>query len=800
MSNGDTPSLFDGEREAPDSRLVAEVSAAVVASVSDALRIQLADDVATSMTTQITRRVSELVDERLREQVSAINGLRATIEEVGENLARQQRQAAAAEQELRATVDRAVDRAAASSRGEGGTEFAALRLRLDDAIHRLEIPPPDLTPIHDVLQEIHAIVRDDGTVREEFVRLRESVHDIVVRSAPDLAPLNDRLTDIAATVESRRQRDDAHHEAVLESLGSLSTSVGEIRFDPTSTIAAVDRLRDQLVQTLPDVTTITGALRANRDELLAQLSGIAGQLDELRAGAGRDSTDALAAEHAAASAAVAERFVELRDVVTAEIHAQQTHLDEIRLAVAGHHTDLQPVLDAIAQSARVTSQTTSEQGDATVTRLQGVMDSHLRSVALAIESNTLEIGSVGAVLEMIENAVTQLRVDVDPTDAIATLSQRLGEHTPLQVADVTRAVDPILTATSVLTEQLRTVTARLAIIERSTSATDNLASLESAIANLNADVLRIATETQTEADGRRDALSQITAIMSNQRGVLTSLRSAIERLPDQLTPPTIDLRPALEALAEIDSRLPDQARIDSGQSRLSERINGLAADVQTAIERVEAVQNSASDGLLTRLTAIERAIDSVGETDSISDAETRLTQRVEANFATLRTKLDDQFLMTDSVGANMSQLNATLVKASEEPHQLRRDLDRTLDQLAEHLGAAMREMRTELHRAADDPIALRSSVEAGLDRISGRFQSDAGRILEAVTLAQEDADGRLRRIDTQVSELRRSVEQVRRQAASLPPARPSRPAPWNVEPAAEVQDESHPVEAGEPDE
>ena len=79
----------------------------------------------------------------------------------------------------------------------------------------------------------------------------------------------------------------------------------------------------------------------------------------------------------------------------------------------------------------------------------------------------------------------------------------------------------------------------------------------------------------------------------------------------------------------------------------------------------------------------------------------------------------------------------------------------------------MRELRSEHGNELEAPGALRSSVEAGLDRISGRFQTDTGRILEAVSAAQEDTDGRLRRIDAQVTELRRIVDRVRRETEDL---------------------------------
>ena len=224
--------------------------------------------------------------------------------------------------------------------------------------------------------------------------------------------------------------------------------------------------------------------------------------------------------------------------------------------------------------------------------------------------------------------------------------------------------------------------------------------------------------------------------------------------------PDIDLAKLHAQLADLATKVDDTSDIE----RVRAAIEHVAEDVAGA--RAESARSEMVDQLSQRLDSLQATVDSIRADDALRDTELRLSHRVDANSESLRAKIDDQRALADSLAANVSQLNAALTLASEQPQQLRRDLDRTLEQLAERLGGAMRDLRKELE-SGDEPLALRSSVEAGLDRITGRFQTDTSRILEAVAAAQDDADGRLRRIDNQMTELRRAVDRARRETDRL---------------------------------
>ena len=170
----------------------------------------------------------------------------------------------------------------------------------------------------------------------------------------------------------------------------------------------------------------------------------------------------------------------------------------------------------------------------------------------------------------------------------------------------------------------------------------------------------------------------------------------------------------------------------------------------------------AIDEIAAKLESLENAVDAAGTDDALREAELRLGRRIDVTGEAIRTRIDDQRVLADSLAANVSQLNAALTKASEEPQQLRRDLDRILEQLAERMGAAMRDLRSSSRAStrSHSPCGARSRPDSTASRAASS-PTPAGSSPRS-TSAQEDADSRLRRIDTQVTELRRAVELVRR--------------------------------------
>ncbi len=558
--------------------------------------------------------------------------------------------------------------------------------------------------------------------------------------------------DIVAVVQAIGQRLDAIERAVMAESERAESGRTSLRLE-------IDALRAGIEESTADLQPVHGAL--------AELIDALGQQIE-------DSRNA-----AISTLAAVEVLAERVDHGRVDLRPVQTQLDALvervdQPGLADQLVELRRSLDLSSVRAGITELVEAgavqlEATERTTTGLRDAID------ALATTPpQSADLMPVVRSLEALREHYDETQPDLDAlVGAMTALRTQLVET--INGAASANKVD-----LSPITEQLR----------------DDRIIAETAAARLHEDIERVARQLH---EGRAESLStadRLSSSLTPQPVDLDPVLAAIDTLRADL--PETDLTPLNEELARLRSTVaaaePDLSplkaslaeMVDSLASNFTESRNATErvirtiagidlpdpADARTDLAPVLAAIDSIDrrlDGLGSRLDALQRAVDVLRDDETLRDAELRLTRRVDSNTEALRVKIDDQRTLADSLAANVSQLNAALTVASEEPQQLRRDLDRILEQLAERMGGAMRELRGEL-RGADEPLALRSSVEAGLDRITGRFQSDTGRILDAVTSAQEDADGRLRRIDNQVTELRRAVDRVRRDADRFEPA------------------------------
>ena len=419
----------------------------------------------------------------------------------------------------------------------------------------------------------------------------------------------------------------------------------------------------------------------------------------------------------------------------------EARFDQLGTAIADNRPDLQPVLDAVSDNRPdlqpVLDAITDNRPD-----LQPVLDAitasrpDLQPVLEAITSQQPDLSTVESALAELARTVEVSRPDLDPVrESLGRLHDLVAEKEPDlgPVRSELREVRTAIAASAEPVDPLRDDIAALA--DRLAAARDDLAPLRQELGELRRDVAH-----------HRPDLSSIEA----------SLTTILDALAEGITENRNGRQQVIETVDHVRQLLPDP--------KATERLADAVAQVSQAVSDAgaRAVHPDAVATIAARLEAVHSTIDSLGLDERLRETELHLGRRLDVNADSVRSRIDDQQALTDALAANVSQLNAALTLASEAPQQLRRDLDRVLEQLAERVGSAMHELRIELRGRGPEPIALHSSVEAGLDRISGRFQNDAGRILQAVSAAQEDTDGRLRRIDAQVTELRRTVERSRR--------------------------------------
>lgn len=186
-----------------------------------------------------------------------------------------------------------------------------------------------------------------------------------------------------------------------------------------------------------------------------------------------------------------------------------------------------------------------------------------------------------------------------------------------------------------------------------------------------------------------------------------------------------DLGPALAAIADLAQRedegrheLADLVRVASARinvvaeelghlgRRILEPDAGLAAVERALVELRDGLAGAGASGDGTPvsvapvdLTPVLERLDRLSAVASPEGAvageagDPGALERMEAALNDLRRRVEHQRKLSDSLAAQVSQMNAALVKASEEPQQLRRDLDRIVQQLADTVQASLRELR-----------------------------------------------------------------------------------------------------------
>ena len=687
--------------------------------------------------------------------------------------------------------------------------------RLDELAAR-DLPEPDLGPIRTQLDAITALLertdleeRIDQLARtSDTTAIRAGIAEVVEAGATQLETVERTANELRSAVAAlaERQPEAPDLEPVVRAVEGLRSHYDETQPDLDALIGAMTALRTQIIEAIdttaaehgvdvaPLVAQVVDARQATETTiggLRSEVEALARTLDSIRAEA-RASNDRLESNLAPPAVdldpvlrAIAELQEQIPTVDLGPIHTQLealpgrlpvVDLDPILEALAALPTsipsvDLTPLQDRIdalpAQFPDLDLRPLEQAVDALRTTIPEPTDldpvrASIEDLRASIPAPT-DLGPVQAAVESVREAVQA----IDLSSLHSRIDALPGQFPETDLQPFRQAVDELRASVPPAVDLAP-------VYEAISSLRDDFPELDLDPIRRDLDALRSAVvSSQPDLSPVRETLGEILASLAEG---ITESRNITERVVDAVAgieiPPApdlaearTDLGPVLAAIDGLDRRMDDTTATD----RLRDTVRQVADDVAAA--RAELTPASAIDELASRIEVLQAAVDSLRADDTLREAEVRLARRVDTNTEALRAKIDDQRALADSLAANVSQLNAALTIASEEPQQLRRDLDRILEQLAERMGGAMRELRNEL-QSAEEPLALRSSVEAGLDRITGRFQTDTGRILEAVAAAQDDADGRLRRIDNQVTELRRAVDRVRRESEPFEAASP----------------------------
>ena len=235
------------------------------------------------------------------------------------------------------------------------------------------------------------------------------------------------------------------------------------------------------------------------------------------------------------------------------------------------------------------------------------------------------------------------------------------------------------------------------------------------------------------------------------------LRDRIERVADQVS----DLAKGVDALGERVDRSSDA--VQAGTDALSELSANASStrDALRTLRQATATESSANrDGFVEvrdQVAEIDRRIVSRAQMDDvrqrIEQAERSLAHQANVIGEAIRSRVDDQRVLSRELAAQISALNAAVSTSEPSSELVRRDVQSTVEVLAERVAHAMGELRSDFREA--------QSRQARALASSDTTRVDASQLSSTLRSVQDSTDERLRRIDGQLSELRNSLDLLR---------------------------------------
>lgn len=277
-------------------------------------------------------------------------------------------------------------------------------------------------------------------------------------------------------------------------------------------------------------------------------------------------------------------------------------------------------------------------------------------------------------------------------------------------------------------------------------------------------------------DARLDALSAQLAHIVDTVGTLRDAPAAaapvdvshdLATLSDRIADTSLDSAVNREVLQRLDGVVTAMGesvnRLGSGLDAVRGMVEGLRATVLSRDTSSESIDAAVSD-LSDRISALDRRMVSRADIDEVrqrvEQAEVALAHQANIIGEALRRRVDDQRVLSSELGAQLANLTASISDSVDLPDKVRREIHKEVEELAERLGVALRDLRVQLS-SGFGPAELGPAVTSGLDRISGRLHADTKKLTDAVSEAQATSEERLRRLDTQVTELRQRLELLR---------------------------------------
>lgn len=276
-------------------------------------------------------------------------------------------------------------------------------------------------------------------------------------------------------------------------------------------------------------------------------------------------------------------------------------------------------------------------------------------------------------------------------------------------------------------------------------------------------------------DGRLDALASQMAGLIEAMAAERDARLAQPAQPDtshdlailsaRISDTALDSAVNREVLSRLDAAIGTLAesvgRLDSSIEAVRSMVEGLRSTILSRDSVDSAVDAIA--GLGDQVRGIDRRMVSRADIDEVrqrvEQAEVALAHQANIIGEALRSRVDDQRILSGELGAQLANLSASIADSVDLPDKVRREVRKEISDLAERLGVAMREMRAQLTDGSE--ATSLPALTTGLDRISGRIRSDTQRLSDSVSSAQKANDERMRRLDAQVTELRHRLDLLR---------------------------------------
>jgi len=647
----------------------------------------------------------------------------------------------------------------------------------------IETATEGLTEISNGQVTLHGVLRDNGKLFAENVRVVEQSHQALEAEVNGIAETGQKMTTAAAAMAAAQTK---LQESLDGSIGSLSGRITTLCADQQTLQNDVTNLNEKADHVAEDISLLAGeqasvgeALRAHGEVIETEISGLAvahGQLDtRLAALTERAQTIASGVTTVAQEQNEIHRTLEESNAMLAQnIGTLEQNQVTLQHGVTALGEKTGEILTGQAALHETVSSTSKELADKLVTLLESQLAFHAGVSGLSEKTNNI-------VAELTGVAANQAALNEALHVQHETLNTKMSglaaghEHLEGNILSLHESVQTFGHDVTGITEGQNAVQETLE--QNSRALTDNAIEAARALRNLQDEV------SQAAEVGRQTALT-VTSIVAEQATLHDAVGTGNEKLADQMagvgesqrllnsTMTSLDSR-ADQVAREIATLATDQATLHEMVRTHSESADGAMSTLITSLgetdsnmklvqQRTETLVDSVAD-IANGQTAMHKTLADSGQ--ALTDSVAVLRQHQEAFEQELRKAADtdkkiaaaveamaaDQAVVHDGMKTHNEELTCQISALSENQQSLRVEIDRA----------------TAMDEQTASAMAAISAKQAALEEMAMTHGEELDSRFSSLSESQQIMHNTLTHLEGQAGQMNAAIDSLNNAQATL---------------------------------